>query len=152
MRKFRQCGRTTGRSGFTLFEVLIVIVILGVLAALVIPQFTNTSEKAKIDLTQQLVKTGLATPLELYKTHCGAYPTTEQGLIVLFEAPNDDSLKGKWAGPYVKEPRFKDAWDRDLNYRAPGQYNERSFDLWSSGPDGIEGNDDDIKNWDDTRR
>lgn len=151
MQKFTRSRRTTVRGGFTLFEVLIVIVILGVLAALVIPQFTNTSEKAKVDLTQQLVKTGLATPLELYKTHCGAYPTTEQGLIALYQMPNDE-LKGKWAGPYVKEARFRDAWDRDLIYRAPGQYNESSFDLSSAGPDGIEGNDDDIKNWDDTRR
>ena len=96
--------------------------------------------------------TGLATPLELYKTHCGAYPTSEQGLIVLFEQPNDDSLKGKWAGPYVKNARFVDAWERELSYRYPGQFNERSFELWSSGPDGSEGNDDDIKSWDDTRR
>ena len=151
MKKFANIRRSTRRSGFTLFEVLIVIVILGVLAALVIPQFSGAGEKAKIDLTKQLVKTGLATPLELYKTHCGAYPTTEQGLIVLYEMPNDDSLKGKWAGPYVKEARFVDAWDRQLNYRYPGQFNERNFEIWSSGPNGVEGDDDDIKSWDETR-
>ena len=105
------------KRAFTLLEVLMVIVILGVLAALIIPQFGGTQDRANRDLTQALVKSGLATPLELFKTHCGRYPTTEEGLAVLLQPPSDEELAKKWAGPYVKKGQLQDAWGHELIYK-----------------------------------
>jgi general secretion pathway protein G len=143
------CRRGAARRNraFTLFEVLMVIVILGVLAALVIPQFTGTGERARMDLTKSLVETNLKTSLELFKTHTGRYPSTEEGLAVLVQRPDDEEIAAKWAGPYTEKREFKDAWGRELIYRSPGEYNEESYDLSSPGPNGQAGDDDDITNW-----
>ncbi|MBK8914598.1 MAG: type II secretion system major pseudopilin GspG [Phycisphaerales bacterium] len=145
MNRNRVRGRR--RRGFTLFEVLMVIVILGVLAAVIVPSFMNTGEQAKKDLAAQQVSTALRTPLELFKTHTGRYPTSEEGLKVLFERPSDETISQKWAGPYLQNADVKDPWSRALIYNSPGQYNQGSYDLSSPGPDGQPGTDDDITNW-----
>lgn len=144
-----QCRRRPVRPtrAFTLFEVLMVILILGVLAALVIPQFTGTGEKARVDLTRTLVQTNLKTSLELFRTHTGRYPTTEEGLAALVEKPEDEEIAAKWAGPYTEKKEFRDAWGRELIYRSPGEYNQDTYDLFSPGPNGQPGDDDDITNW-----
>lgn len=138
-------NRRMRRRAFTLLEVLMVIVILGILAAVLVPQFMGTQRRAEIDLTQTKIK-ALATSLETFRMHCGRYPTTDEGLAALVTAPNDDALEGRWAGPYIKELP-KDAWNRDLQYESPGRYNETSYDLSSAGPNGQFGDDDDIANW-----
>ncbi len=137
--------RVRRRKGFTLLEVLMVIVILGVLAAVVISQLSGTQEKAFRDTTTATIK-GMASQLELFKLHCGRYPSSDEGLGALLAKPDDESLEGKWAGPYIKEAA-KDAWGKELMYRQPGQYNETGYDIWSVGPDGQEGTDDDLTNW-----
>lgn len=133
------------RSAFTLLEVLMVIVILGVLAALIVPQFGGTRDKAMVDATTIQVK-GLDNDLERFKMHCGRFPTTDEGLAALLEKPDDEEIAEKWGGPYLKAAP-KDAWSQDLIYECPGQYNENGYDLSSKGPDKQEGTDDDITNW-----
>jgi general secretion pathway protein G len=141
--------RRNQRRAFTLLEVLMVIVILGVLAAIIVPQFASTGDKARVDLTTQQVNSGLATPLDLFKTHCGRYPTTDEGLAALLQKPDDEDVAAKWGGPYIKKPA-KDAWNHDLIYQSPGTYNENGYDLSSAGPNGAQGDDDDITNWEKT--
>lgn len=135
------------RRAFTLLEVLMVIVILGVLAALIIPQFGGAELRAKQDLTKTLVTSGLGTPLELFKTHCGRYPTTEEGLAVLLAKPDDEALAKKWAGPYVKKAQLTDPFGSELIYKFPGEFNPNSYDLSSPGPNRVDGDEDDIGNW-----
>ena len=136
------------RRAFTLLEVLMVIVILGVLAALIVPQFTGTRERAMVD-TAKIQVSSLDNDLERFKMHCGRFPTSDEGLAALLQKPDDEEIADKWAGPYVKKAP-KDPWGHDLIYECPGRYNEDSYDLSSAGPNGQEGDDDDITNWEKT--
>lgn len=139
--------RANRRKGFTLLEVLLVVGIIALLAAFVVPQFMNTQRGAEIDITQRMVEDGgsLATQLDLFRLNVGTYP---EELKELVEKPDDEVKAGKWRGPYIKSlDKLKDAWGRDLNYKFPGEANEGAYDLWSAGPDGEEGNEDDITNW-----
>jgi general secretion pathway protein G len=133
------------RRGFTLLEVLMVIVILGVLIALIAPSFMGAGEQARKDLTKASIE-GLAKQVELFRMHCQRYPTTEEGLAALMTKPGSEDIAEKWAGPYLQKPA-KDGWNKDLRYAAPGRMNEATFDIWSDGPDGREGSEDDIGNW-----
>ncbi|MBN1344489.1 MAG: type II secretion system major pseudopilin GspG [Phycisphaerae bacterium] len=138
------------RSGFTLFEVLLVIAILALLAAFVAPQLFRTGEKAKIDMAQNaLGPTGpFATALNLYRTHMGKLPEGEDGLKQLLEKPEDEDAEKKWGGPYLdNENMLKDPWDHEYHYRFPGEIDEKTYEIWSDGPDGEEGTEDDIKSW-----
>ena len=128
----------TIHSAFTLLEVWMVIVILGVLAALIVPQFTGTQLKAEKDLTKAQIA-GLENDLERFRLHCGRYPTTDEGLALLLELPDDEEIAERWGGPYLKKAP-KDAWGNDLIYESPGQYHEDSYDLSSAGPNGNPGN------------
>ncbi len=140
-----------GRRAFTLLEVLMVVVIIGILAALVVPNLFGTLEGAKIDTTKSTVGSGFNGMLDLYRMHMGHYPTTDEGLAALVETPDDDDLAEKWRGPYLKEgAKLQDAWDQEFIYESPGQYNENSYDLSSPGPNMQEGDDDDITNWEKT--
>ena len=138
----RKLGR---RRAFTLLEVLMVIVILGVLAALVAPRLIGSQDRAKVNATALQLKT-LEEQLERFKIECGRYPTESEGLNALLVKPESEDIAEKWTGKYIKEAP-NDAWGKPINYRVPGQYNSDSIDLWSSGPDMTEGNEDDIKNW-----
>jgi general secretion pathway protein G len=137
------------RKGFTLLEVLMVVAIIGLLAAFVVPNLFGAREGAKIDLTQAKVTSGVNGQLDLYKLHVGEYPREEDGgLRALLEPPSEEEKAKVWRGPYVKSARdLQDAWNHDLIYAFPGRYNERGYDLSSAGPDGEEGTEDDIVNW-----
>ncbi len=127
------------RRGFTLIELMIVIVILGLLAALVAPKFLKRGEEAKVTTTQVQMK-NIEQALKLYKLHNSYYPTTEQGLKALVEKPEVEPIPKNWKGPYMdKVP--KDAWGNDFIYVSDGKH----FTLISPGPDGEEGTDDDLK-------
>lgn len=134
---------------FTLLEVLMVVVIIGLLAAFVVPNFFGTGERAREDLTRAKIDSGLGGALKMYRVHMGHYPTDDEGgLKALMEKPSDEDRAKKWAGPYIeKASDLKDEWGNDLIYKSPGQYNEQGFDLSSPGRDGQEGTEDDITNW-----
>ncbi|WP_343581300.1 type II secretion system major pseudopilin GspG [Acinetobacter sp.] len=135
------CARTkfhfvNPRSGFTLIEVMVVIVILGVLAALIVPNVMGRGEKAKVDTTSITLK-GVAGALDQYKLDNGRYPSMQDGgLDALVNQPA--SAKNWLPGGYVKGGYPKDSWENDLQYVIPGREG-RPFDLYSFGADGKEG-------------
>lgn len=132
------------QSGFTLIEVMVVIVILGVLAALIVPNVMGRGEKAKVDTTSITLK-GVAGALDQYKLDNNQYPSMQDGgLDALVTQPA--TAKNWLPGGYVKGGYPKDSWDNDLQYVIPGSEG-RAFDLYSFGADGKqggEGNDADI--------
>lgn len=137
--------RSRRRGGFTLVEVLLVLVILVVLASMAVMAYGPMQQRARVDAA--LSQIGLfKTPLELYQTHVGDYPATAQGLEALVTPPADMEAGG-WSGPYLKPAVPLDPWSRPYQYEYPGRYNVNDPDIWSMGPDGINGNEDDIGNW-----
>jgi len=138
-------GRTR-RSAFTLIEIMVVVIILGVLEATIIPKFATTTHDAKVGAAKAHIAT-LVTALEQFYVHMDRYPTTDEGLKVLVEPPTGDDKK--WRGPYIERLR-SDPWGTAYQYRYPGLRHTASFDLWSRGADmvdGGEGNGADIGNW-----
>ena len=136
----------TKSSAFTLIEIMVVVVILGILAATIIPQFMGTTTDAKIGAAKSNIAE-IESALERYFIHMDRHPTTEEGLKVLVEPPAGDEKK--WRGPYVKMLR-QDPWGNPYQYRAPGIHHPSSFDIWSRGADGADGGEGDkadIGNW-----
>ena len=132
-----------GNKGFTLLELLVVIVILSLIAALVIPKITGRVDEAKIKTTKVQLKE-LKRALEMYKLDNGMYPTTEQGLKALVEKPKIPPEPKKWKKYLDSVP--KDGWGNDFVYISPAE--KHPFELKSKGPDGELGTDDDISVWD----
>lgn len=136
--------------GFTLIEIMVVIVILGILVSYVAVKIMDEPDKAK-QLKARMDISSLETALKLYKLDNGMYPTTEQGLEALVEPPSVGQLPKKWrSGGYLEKGKIpKDPWGYDYIYICPGIHGD--FDLVSYGNDGEhggEGKDADIKNWD----
>ena len=124
------------QNGFTLIEVMVVIVILGVLAALIVPNVMGRGEKAKVDTTEITLK-AVAGALDQYKLDNGRYPSMQDGgLEALVKQPA--SAKNWLPGGYIKGGYPKDSWDNDLQYVIPGA-EQRPFDLYSFGADGQSG-------------
>lgn len=122
------------RAGFTLLELLVVLVILGMLAGLVGPRVMKYFSGARSDTTRLQI-TDLSTALDMYKLEVGRYPTTDEGLEALVQQPADAS---RWNGPYLKKKQVpKDPWGQDYHYRSPGEHGE--IDLYSLGADNAEG-------------
>ena len=138
-----------GEYGFTLIEIMVVIIILGILASYVAVRLTGQTEEAR--RTQAVVQIeSLETALELYKLDNGSYPSTEQGLQALVEPPTTGVLPRKWReGGYLKKGKVpKDPWKHDYVYLSPGLHSD--FDISSYGDDGEpggEGKDQDVNNW-----
>jgi general secretion pathway protein G len=133
-------------AAFTLIEIMVVVVILGILAATIIPQFIGTTQDAKISAAKAQVAE-MDSALERFYVHMDRYPTAEEGLAVLVTAPAGDNQK--WRGPYVKQLR-NDPWGNPYQYIVPGTHHTTSFDIWSRGADGADGGDGanaDIGNW-----
>jgi general secretion pathway protein G len=145
-------SRTNGtkfHAGFTLIEIMVVIVILGILATLIIPRFMGREEEARHTVARVQMES-IETALKLYKLDNGVYPSTEQGLQALVEAPSIGQIPRKWReGGYLEKGRVpRDPWDNDYVYLSPGLHGD--FDLISYGADGEpggEGNNKDINNW-----
>lgn len=129
--------------GFTLIEVLLVMVILTVLAAVVVPKFTKRSEQARVTAARADIA-NIEVALDAYEVDNGRYPAKSDGLNALVEnrsnAPN-------WKGPYLKRGVPEDPWGHPYIYTQPGRHNTYGYDLYSFGPDEKEGGDDDIDNW-----
>ena len=122
-----------GRQGFTLVELLLVLVILGILAAIVIPKFSGRTEQARITATQTQIAS-FATALDAYEVDNGNYPKGKNGLMDLIQQPRDAQ---NWRGPYLQSDSIpKDPWGGDYIYDCPGRHNTTSYDLSSAGPPG----------------
>jgi general secretion pathway protein G len=130
--------------GFTLLELLVVMVIIGLLAAYVGPRFFAQIGKSEVK-TARAQMDALEKALDQYRLDTGHYPNTEQGLAALYTKPTDEP---KWEGPYLKKNAPPDPWGKPYVYRAPGEHSE--FDLFSYGKDGQPGGAGeaaDITNW-----
>jgi len=134
--------RAAMREAFTLIELLLVLVILAILAAVVVPKFTNRSQQAKETAAKTDISS-LETALDAFEVDCSHFPSTEEGLGALVNAPQNAT---NWKGPYIKRDIPKDPWGNTYVYKFPGTHNANGYDLYSTGPDGRDGNDD-ITNW-----
>ena len=133
--------------GFTLIEIMVVVVILGILAALVAPSVIRRIDDAQIAKAKQDIRS-YETALNLYRIDNFKYPTTEQGLQALVQQPNDSSLKNWKPGGYIDGLR-KDPWGNDYHYVYPGAHG-KEYDLFTLGADNQEGGEGinaDIGNW-----
>jgi general secretion pathway protein G len=130
--------------GFTLIELMLVIIIIGVLVAMVAPRLTGRSQQARIAAAQADINAHLSAAVDLFELDNGRYPTTEEGLEALRTVP---SGVPHWKGPYLKRPVPLDPWGNPYVYKSPGQHNREDYDLFSYGPDGVEGGEDEITNW-----
>lgn len=135
------------KKAFTLIELLLVVVIIGVLAAIMLPSFSGRSEEARKTRAKTEIESTLGLALDMFEADTGRYPTSEQGLDALIKKP-DGALN--WRGPYIKKSNnFEDPWKNKYRYQFPGQRNTSGYDLISPGPDGQLGTEDDISNFDD---
>ena len=130
---------------FTLIELMLVILIIGALAAMVVPRLAGRSEEARKGAAKADIKGNLSLALRLYEVDNGAYPTSEQGLAALMAKPTNPPVPENWKGPYIEQEPL-DPWKRLYLYKYPGSHPPRDYDLSSLGPDGKE-SDDDIGNW-----
>ena len=147
---FRLIVRRRCLKGFTLIEIMLVVIIIGILVAMVAPNFTGRGQQARCAAAKADIEANLATAFDLYELDNGCYPSTEQGLAALIQEPSTAPVPGNWNGPYLKKKKIPlDPWKREYVYVSPGMHNTESYDLSSSGPDGMEGNDD-ITNWDES--
>ena len=138
------------RRGFTLIEIMVVIVILALLAALVGPKIMGRTDDAKIQTTKTQIR-NLESALKLYKLDNGVYPTTEQGLSTLVIMPTVGVIPKSYKdGGYLESKNVpKDGWGNDYLYVSPGEHGD--YDLYSYGADGVkggEGKNADINSWD----
>jgi len=143
-------GRRTGdRSGFTLIEILVVIAVIAMLAALVAPNVFQHVGTAK-DATARSQIELLGAALDGYRLDNGRYPTTEQGLDALQLQSTIQPLPTNWRGPYLRKAVPVDPWGTPFIYLSPGEVNPRGYDLLSLGADrepGGEGEDADLVSW-----
>jgi general secretion pathway protein G len=138
--------RTQG--GFTLIEIMVVVVILGILAALVVPQVMSRPDQAKVTVAKGDIK-AIAAALDMYKLDNFAYPSTQQGLDALVKKPSGTPQPKNWNRDGYLKRLPKDPWGNDYQYLSPGTQGQ--FDLYSFGADGKPGGSDlnaDIGNWD----
>lgn len=133
--------------GFTLIEILLVVIILGVLVAMIAPSLFGRGEQARVSAARADIESNLSTALDLYELDNGHYPSTAQGLRALNEKPSASPAPANWNGPYLKRKKNPlDPWGREYQYAYPGAHNTQEYDLFSYGPDGVESSDD-VSNW-----
>jgi len=127
---------------FTLVELMMVVMIIGILAALVIPKIAGTGKEARMKAAYADIHGGIKAALDEYEMQNDTYPKSLQDLIV---QPSDAK---NWRGPYLDPPVLPvDPWGNPYIYYFPGKHNPTGYDLLSMGPDGKEGTDDDIVSW-----
>lgn len=137
-----RAGRRAAQRAFTLVELLLVLVILGILAALVLPKFTGRTEQARVTAAQTQIST-FGTALDAFEVDTGSYPRGQDGLGQLVGAPADVQ---NWRGPYLKSDIPLDPWGHPYIYEFPGRMNPSGYDIRSMGPDGQANTADDIVN------
>ena len=133
--------------GFTLIEIMVVVIIIGLLAAVIVPQIVSKVDEARVAKAKQDIQS-LETALTMFRLDNSKYPTSEQGLAALATQPNDPSIKHWKPGGYLQRVS-KDPWGNDYQYVYPGTHG-KEYDLYSMGADGApggEGLNADIGNW-----
>lgn len=136
------------RAGFTLIEIMAVVVIMGMLMTVLAVGVSGQIEKARIQSARAQISR-IEQALDFYQLDAARYPNSDQGLAALYEKPSSPPVpKNYTPGGYLKKEAIMDPWDQPFLYRIPGTKNPHAFDLWSLGPDGQEGGDD-ITNWSD---
>jgi len=134
--------RTQDAKGFTLIELMLVVIIIGALIAMVMPRLTGRGEQARVTAAEADIKANIATGLKLYELDNGGFPSTEEGLSALLSKPGSAI---NWNGPYL-ERKPLDPWGREYQYKYPSEHNAVDYDLYSLGKDGVESADD-VENW-----
>lgn len=129
------------RMGFTLIELMLVVIIIGALVAMVMPRLTGRSEQARKAAAKADIEANIATALKLYELDNGSFPSTSEGLAALL---TKSGSARNWNGPYL-EKRPLDPWGSEYKYVYPGEH-RADYDLYSLGRDGTE-SEDDVKNW-----
>lgn len=131
------------QKGFTLIELMLVVIIIGALVAMVMPRLAGRGEQARTAAAAADIRANIATALKLYELDNGGFPSTEEGLSALLTKP---ASALSWSGPYL-EKKPADPWGKEYKYKSPGDHRP-DYDLFSVGKDGQEGTADDVKNWD----
>ncbi len=143
----RRTVRSAAQRGFTLIEIMVVVVIIGLLAAVIVPSVVNKVDEARVAKAKQDIN-GLETALTMFRLDNSRYPTTDMGLTALATQPTDPSIRNWKQGGYIKRIQ-KDPWGNNYLYVYPGTHGGE-YDLYSLGADnqpGGEGTDADIGNW-----
>lgn len=130
------------RRAFTLIELMLVVIIIGILSAMVVPRLAGRSEQARIQAAKADINSSLPLALDLYEMDMGRYP---ESLDYLRVRPSGSDAQN-WKGPYIKKKPL-DPWGRSYMYKSPGEHNTESYDLYSAGSDGQANNADDVVNW-----
>jgi general secretion pathway protein G len=139
--------RKARNAGFTLLEILLVVIIIGMLVGVAAVKLGGKGAQAKEVTTRRQID-AYKTALGLYELDSGFFPSTEQGLQALVAQPSTPPAPTNWKGPYLDPPVIrKDQWQRDFIYKNPGVKIPNGYDLYSAGPNGVEGDEDDIGNW-----
>ncbi len=136
--------RTKKQSGFTLLELLVVMVIIGLLAGYVGPKYFSQLGKSETKAAKAQIE-ALAKALDTYRLEVGHYPSTEQGLSALNTQPSGEA---KWHGPYLAKGLPNDPWGKPYLYKFPGAHGD--YDVWTLGSDGVSGGEEsasDVGNW-----
>lgn len=146
-----QKKRTCDESGFTILEILVVLVLMAALYAVVMPNIGQQMDRGR-QTTAEIQLANFKNMLEQYRLDNGVFPTTEQGLDALVKRPTSSPIPENWNGPYTDDEGIvpKDPWQRPYIYRCPGNNRPNSYDLFSMGSDGKEGGTGsaaDITNW-----
>jgi len=128
-------------TGFTLVELMLVVIIIGAMVAMVLPRLTGRSEQARVQVAEADISANIATALKLYEMDNGNFPSTEEGLNALL---NKSAAALNWNGPYLERTPV-DPWGKPYQYKCPGEH--KDYDLYSLGKDGAEGTEDDVANW-----
>jgi general secretion pathway protein G len=134
------------KKGFTLIELMLVVIIIGVLVSMTAPRLAGRSEEARLSVAEVDINANISVALDLYELDNGQYPDNESGLDALCVKPGGAD---NWKGPYIKRKPM-DPWGNPYIYKFPGAHNP-DYDLYSHGPDGVEGGDDDVTNWEEAR-
>jgi general secretion pathway protein G len=140
----RTCSERSESNGFTLVEIMVVVIIIGMLAAMVVPRLIGRT----LEAAKEIAKADIAaidTALGMYDADNQCLPDNNQGLQALMTKPSMPPIPKKWSGPYLKKSPT-DPWGQPYRYHCPGRDN-KDCDIWSIGPDGREGSEDDIKSW-----